>query len=86
MSALVKATPSSFSTRWLTTTGVFAKVSSPSLLLSREGCLPAMPGNSTEFPSLLQGNGYRNNGGRSKLEGVRELGYGMFPAQLRMLH
>jgi len=68
MSALVKATPSSFSSQWLTMTGVFANVSS--LLLRREGCLPALPGNSTEFPCLLQGKGYGNTGGMGKLEGV----------------
>ena len=35
---------------------------------------------------LLQGNGNGNTGGISKLEGVRELGYGAFPAQIKMLH
>jgi len=35
-----------------------------------------------EFPCLLQGNGNGNAGGISKLEGVRELGYGAFPAQI----
>jgi len=39
-----------------------------------------------EFPSRLQGNGYENTGGISKLEGVKELGYGAFRAQRRMLH
>jgi len=38
------------------------------------------------FPCLLQGNDYGNTGGKGKLEGARELGYGAFPAQLRMLH
>jgi len=65
-------------------TGVFANV--PSLLLRREGYLPALPGYSVEFPRLLQGNGYGNTRGMGKLEGVRKLGYGAFPAQLRMLH
>ena len=65
-------------------TGVFANVSL--LLLRREGCLPALPGNSTEFTCLLEGNGYENTGGISKLEGVRELGYGVFPAQVGILH
>jgi len=84
MSALFKATRSSLSSRCLTMTGVFANVSS--LLLRREGFLPAPPTKSTEFPCLQQGNGYGNTGGMSKLEGVRELGYGAFPAQLRMQH
>ena len=57
---------SSFSSWWLTMTGVFANVSS--LLLRREGCLPALPGNSVEFPCLLKGNGYGNTGGISKLK------------------
>jgi len=65
-------------------TGVFANVSS--LLLRREGCLPALSGNSMEFPCLLQGNGYGNTRGMDKFEGVRELGYGAFPAELRILH
>jgi len=55
-------------------------------LAKKEGYLPAQPGNSTVFPRLLQGNGYINTGGMGKLEGTRELGYGAFPAQLRMLH
>jgi len=84
MSALVKATHSSFTSRWLTMTGVFANVSS--LLLRREGCLSALPANSTELPCPLQGNGYGNTGGINRLEGVRKLGYDAFPAQLRMLH
>ena len=74
----------SFSSRWLTMTGLFANVSS--LLLRREDCLPARPGNCKEFQCPLQGNGYGNTGGMGKLEGVREQGYGAFPAQLRMLH
>jgi len=65
-------------------TGVFANV--PSLLLRREGCLPALSGYSMEFSCLLQRNGYGNTGGMGKLEGVRKLGYGAFPPQLRMLH
>ena len=65
-------------------TGLFANMSS--LLLRREGCLPAMSGNSAVFPCLLQGNGYGNTGGIGKLEGAREMGYGVFRAQLSMLH
>ena len=55
-------------------------------LVRREDSLPALLGISTEFPCLLQGNGYGNNGGMGKLEGAKELGYDAFPAQLRMLH
>jgi len=65
-------------------TGVFANM--PSLLLRREGCLPALPGYSMEFPCQLQGSSYGNNGGMVKLEGIRKMGYGTFLAQLRMLH
>jgi hypothetical protein len=65
-------------------TGLFANV--PSLLLRREGFLPALPGNSMAFPFLLQGNGYGNTGETGKLEGARELGYDAFPAQPWMLH
>ena len=51
-------------------TGLFTNMSS--FLLRREGCLPALPGNSTVFPHLLQANGYRNTGGMGKSEGSRE--------------
>ena len=37
-------------------------------------------------PISLQGNCYGNTGGITKLEGVRELGCGAFPAQIRILH
>jgi len=60
-------------------TGVFMNVSS--LLLRRDGCLSALPANSMDFPCPLQGNGYGNTGGISKLEGVRELGFVSSPAE-----
>ena len=63
-----------FSSRWLTTTGLIVNVLS--LFLRREGCLPAVPGNSTVFQCLLQGDGYGNTGGMGKLEDAREGGYG----------
>ena len=63
----VQALPS-FSSRWLTMTGLFAKASS--LLLRREDWVPAMQVNCTVSRSLLQQHGYRNTGGMGKLEGA----------------
>jgi len=45
----------------------------------------ALQVNCTVSRSLLQDRGYRNTGGMGKLEGAQDLGYGAYPAQLRML-
>ena len=55
-------------------------------LAEKEVLSASTAGDCMEFPCVLQGNGYGNTGGISKLEGVRELGYGAFPAQIKMLH
>jgi hypothetical protein len=40
----------------------------------------------TEQKTLQHANGYGNTGGMGTLEGAKELGYGAFPGQLRMLY
>jgi len=47
--------------------------------------VPALQVNCTVSRSLLQEHGYRNTGGMGEWEGAEELGYGVYPAQLRML-
>jgi hypothetical protein len=77
-----QAISSSFSSRWLAMTGLFAKV----IALAEEGVLSAAPQvNRTVSRILLQECGYRNTRGLGKLEKAEELGPGAYTSQLRML-
>jgi hypothetical protein len=56
-----------------------------SLLLRSEDEVQALQVNCTVSWSLLQEHGYRNTTGMDMFQGTAELGYGTYPAQLRML-
>jgi hypothetical protein len=54
-------------------------------LAEEEDYVQALQMNCMLSQSLQQKLGYRNTGGMGKLKGPKELVYGMYPAQLRML-